>query len=152
MNKTILVTGGSGYIGSHTIVELIAQSYDVVSIDNQSNSSIQAYENISKITGKQIQHYSIDICDKEVLELVFKKHEFAGIIHFAAFKAVGESVEQPLKYYHNNISSLVTILELSKKYKVNNLMLFLGFLGKLNYFKCATPWVSFIERFSVKET
>ena len=122
MNKTILVTGGSGYIGSHTMVELIAQSYDVVSIDNQSNSSIQAYENISKITGKQIQHYSIDICDKEVLELVFKKHEFAGIIHFAAFKAVGESVEQPLKYYHNNICSLVTILELSKKYKVNNLI------------------------------
>jgi UDP-glucose 4-epimerase len=122
MNKSILVTGGSGYIGSHTIVELLEKGYEVVSVDNQSNSSISAYENIYKITGKQIIHYSIDICNKELLETVFIKHHFFGIIHFAAYKAVGESVEFPIKYYYNNVNSLINILELSKKYNVNSLI------------------------------
>jgi UDP-glucose 4-epimerase len=122
MNKTILVTGGSGYIGSHTIVELLAQSYQVVSVDNQSNSSKSAYDNIQKITGKHITHYSLDVCDQQELEKVFTQHQFSGVIHFAAFKAVGESVEQPLMYYHNNINSLISILKLSKKHGVNNLI------------------------------
>jgi UDP-glucose 4-epimerase len=122
MNNCILVTGGSGYIGSHTIVELLEKGFEVISVDNQSNSSISAYENIFKITGKRIMHYSIDVCEQELLEKIFKQHHFSGIIHFAAFKAVGESVEFPLKYYHNNINSLINILELSKKYNVNNLI------------------------------
>lgn len=122
MNSCILVTGGSGYIGSHTIVELLEKGFEVVSVDNQSNSSIEAYENIFKITGKRIINYSIDICELEQLEIIFKQHHFSGIIHFAAFKAVGESVEFPLKYYYNNINSLINILDLSKKYNINNLI------------------------------
>lgn len=122
MKNCILVTGGSGYIGSHTIVELLEKGYEVVSIDNQSNSSINAYDNIFKITGKKSTYYTIDVCDANQLESVFKQHQFSGIIHFAAFKAVGESVEQPLKYYHNNISSLINVLDLSKKFNVKNLI------------------------------
>jgi UDP-glucose 4-epimerase len=122
MKNCILVTGGSGYIGSHTIVELLEKGYDVVSTDNQSNSSVNAYDNIFKITGKKVTHYTIDVCDVNQFESVFKQHQFSGIIHFAAFKAVGESVEQPLKYYHNNISSLINVLDLSKKFNVQNLI------------------------------
>lgn len=122
MKGTVLVTGGSGYIGSHTIVELQKEGYDVVSVDNQSNSSVDAYKNIEQITGKNIIHYSIDLCDLGKTDEVFKKHGFVGIIHFAAFKAVGESVLEPLKYYHNNLSSLNNILKLALKYSVNNLI------------------------------
>ena len=117
----ILVTGGSGYIGSHTIIELLqTTNYEVVSIDNQSNSSIVTYDQIEKITGKKIIHHSIDLCDMEATEKIFQLHNFSGIIHFAAFKEVGESVENPLKYYHNNLNSLSNVLSLSKKHKVNN--------------------------------
>lgn len=121
LNGTILITGGSGYIGSHTIIEMLENtSFDVVSIDNQSNSSTKTYKRIEKITGRKVVNYSIDLCDKEKTEKVFKKHKFVGIIHFAAFKMVGESVEQPLKYYRNNILSLINILELANKYGVPN--------------------------------
>lgn len=122
MKGTVLITGGSGYIGSHTIVELQNEGYDVVSIDNQSNSSVDAYANVERITGKTIKHYSIDLCDFNKTENVFQNHLFVGIIHFAAFKAVGESVQDPLKYYHNNLASLTTIIKLGSKYKVNNLI------------------------------
>ncbi|MDP2387257.1 MAG: UDP-glucose 4-epimerase GalE [Bacteroidota bacterium] len=120
--KTILVTGGSGYIGSHTIIELFTNGFDVVSIDNQSNSSLDAYKHVERISGKKVDHYSVDLCDIDATRKIFEKYSFGGIIHFAAYKAVGESVENPLKYYHNNISSLVTILSLSKEFSVSNLI------------------------------
>jgi UDP-glucose 4-epimerase len=122
MSATILVTGGSGFIGSHTIIELFNNGFDVVSIDNQSNSTADAYDHIEQITGRRFATYNVDVCDVEKTREVFAKHKFAGIIHFAAFKAVGESVENPLKYYHNNIASLVTILQLSKEFGVNRLI------------------------------
>lgn len=117
----ILVTGGSGYIGSHTIIELLqTTNYEVVSVDNQSNSSAIAYDHIEKITGKKVTQHSVDLCDMAATEELFKKYNLSGIIHFAAFKEVGESVENPLKYYHNNINSLVNVLSLCKKYEVKN--------------------------------
>ncbi len=121
-NKTILVTGGAGYIGSHTIIELLeTTNFNVVSIDNYSNSSAITFERIEKITGKKIHNYIIDICNKEQLDEVFKNdNSIIGIIHFAAFKAVGESVMNPQKYYHNNINSLLNILDCSVKYNVKN--------------------------------
>ncbi len=122
MSNCILITGGSGYIGSHTIIELFNKGFEVVSVDNQSNSSVNAYENVKKITGKEVKNYSIDLCDIDASRAIFKHHEFAGVIHFAAYKAVGESVEEPLKYYHNNIASLVNILALSKEFGVKNLI------------------------------
>ncbi|MBK6836649.1 MAG: UDP-glucose 4-epimerase GalE [Bacteroidetes bacterium] len=122
MSNCILITGGSGYIGSHTIIELFNKGFEVVSVDNQSNSSINAYESVKKITGKEVKNYTIDLCDLNATREVFKNHQFTGIIHFAAYKAVGESVEEPLKYYHNNIASLVNILALSKEFGVKNLI------------------------------
>jgi len=122
MSNCILITGGSGYIGSHTIIELFNKGFEVVSVDNQSNSSINAYDSVKKITGKEVKNYTIDLCDVNATREVFKKHRFTGIIHFAAYKAVGESVENPLKYYHNNIASLLSILSLSKEFDVKNLI------------------------------
>jgi UDP-glucose 4-epimerase len=113
----ILVTGGLGFIGSHTIVELQNQGFDVVAIDNLSNSSIEVLKGIEKITNKKPLFENIDLRDKSLVQSFFKKHaDIAGVIHFAASKAVGESVENPLLYYENNISTLVYILqELEKK-------------------------------------
>ncbi|MES2588771.1 MAG: UDP-glucose 4-epimerase GalE, partial [Bacteroidota bacterium] len=122
MNKKIIVTGGAGYIGSHTIIELIQNTdYEVISFDNYSNSSEHTYGRIEQITGKKIKHYNVDLCDLEETEKIFQKEEnITGIIHFAAFKSVPESVENPYKYYHNNINSLLNLLELSLKFKVSN--------------------------------
>jgi len=119
---TIIVTGGAGYIGSHTIIELIGTTkFNIVSIDNHSNSSADTYDRIEKITGKKISSYNINICDKAALEMVFEKEKnIAGIIHFAAFKSVPESVGNPYKYYSNNINSLLNVLECCLKYKVAN--------------------------------
>ncbi len=117
----ILVTGGSGYIGSHTIIELLQNTpYEVISADSQANSSVQAYGNVEKITGKKVDHVTVDLCDPIATEELFKNNRFDGIIHFAAFKEVGESVQNPMKYYHNNIASLVNVLEMSKKYGVKH--------------------------------
>lgn len=120
--KTILVTGGAGYIGSHTIIEILeTTNFNVVSIDNYSNSSAKTFDRIEKITGKRIHNHKIDICDKKALEKIFKNDKsILGIIHFAAFKAVAESVLLPQKYYHNNVVSLLNILDCSIKYNIKN--------------------------------
>src|SRR5688572_28585455 len=107
----ILVTGGCGYIGSHTIVDLLDNGFDVVSIDNNIRSKDITTERIYTITGKQVKNYSVDLCDKNATRRVFETvGEISGIIHFAALKSVPESVQKPLEYYHNNISSLVNLL------------------------------------------
>jgi len=113
MNKIkILVTGGTGYIGSHTVVELQNKGFDVVIVDNLSNSNIEVLEGITKITGVRPAFEQFNLCDTEKTKNFFKKHDnIVAIIHFAAFKAVGESVEKPLIYYRNNLDSLITILE-----------------------------------------
>jgi UDP-glucose 4-epimerase len=114
----ILVTGGAGYIGSHTAVELLKAGYDVVIADNFSNSSPVATERIEKITGKKVKLYKIDICRKEELNRLFESENIDGVIHFAAYKAVGESVEQPLKYYKNNLGGLLAVLDTMEKHNV----------------------------------
>lgn len=121
-SKTILITGGAGYIGSHTIIELLENTnYNVISIDNYSNSSAKTFQRIEKITGKKVINYAIDLCDKKSVETIFEKEKnIIGIIHFAAFKSVPESVNNPHKYYSNNINSLLTILECCLKYKIEH--------------------------------
>lgn len=123
MKQTILVTGGTGFIGSHTTVELQQAGYDVVIIDNLSNSNADVVDGIEKITGIRPAFEKVDCCDKEALEAVFAKYgDIQGIIHFAASKAVGESVEKPLMYYRNNIDSLLNLLELMPKYHVKGII------------------------------
>ena len=96
--KSVLVTGGMGYIGSHTVIELIKNDFEPVIVDNLSNSSVSVLDRLEKITGTRPKFYKIDLCDKKNLEKVFKKHRFSSVIHFAGFKSVGESVAEPLKY------------------------------------------------------
>lgn len=123
MKETILVTGGTGFIGSHTTVELIEAGYQVVIVDNLSNSKIEVLDGIEKITGVRPAFEKVDLKDCQATENVFKKYpEISGIIHFAASKAVGESVEKPLLYYRNNVVSLVNLLELMPKYQVGGLI------------------------------
>lgn len=117
-SKKILVTGGTGYIGSHTVVELQQAGFEVVIVDNLSNSNIEVLDGITTITGKPPLFYKTDCTDFDSMELLFREHSFDGIIHFAASKAVGESVERPLLYYRNNIVSLLNLLELIPKYGV----------------------------------
>jgi len=115
--QTILVTGGCGYIGAHTIVDLIENGFNVISVDNLSRASDQSLVGIEKITGKKIKNYTVDLTDKVATENIFKENSgITGIIHFAAYKAVGESVELPLDYYENNLCSLVHLLQMSVKY------------------------------------
>ena len=119
--KKVLVTGGCGYIGSHTIVDLLEHGFEVVSIDNLSNASEDVLEGIYQITGKRVRNYAVDLCDRDATLQVFSAHpDFAGIIHFAALKSVGESVEQPLRYYHNNINSLLNVLACAQEFEVPN--------------------------------
>ena len=115
--QTILVTGGCGYIGAHTIVDLIENGFEVIAVDILSRSSAHSLQGIEKITGKKIKNYNIDLTDKKAAEQIFIDHKnITGIIHFAAYKAVGESVEKPLDYYQNNIFSLVSLLQLAVQY------------------------------------
>ena len=116
----VLVTGGLGFIGSHTCVELLNANYDVVIIDNLSNSSIDVLEKLEKITSKRPKFYEIDACNKEQVEKVFKENKIDAVIHFAGYKAVGESVSAPLKYYRNNLDSTLTLLEVMKEYSCHN--------------------------------
>ena len=123
MKETILVTGGTGFIGSHTTVELQEAGYEVVIVDNLSNSKIEVLDGIEKITGVRPTFEQVDLRDFDATEAVFKKYpKIAGIIHFAASKAVGESVEKPLMYYRNNVVSLVNLLELMPKYNVKGII------------------------------
>ena len=123
MKQRILVTGGTGFIGSHTTVELQEAGYEVIIIDNLSNSRADVVDGIEKITGIRPHFENIDCCDIEALDKVFSKYEgIEGIIHFAASKAVGESVEKPLLYYRNNINSLVNLLELMPKHGVKGII------------------------------
>ena len=119
---TILVTGGCGYIGSHTVLELLNKDYDVVVVDNFSNSSFEGLRRVQKITGKTVTFYEVDIRDVAAMESIFQKHNFDAVIHFAAFKAVGESVRLPLKYYENNISGTVSLLQIMDKYNVKKII------------------------------
>lgn len=118
MNK-ILVTGGCGYIGVHTIVDLIQNGFEVISVDNNSRSMADILINAEKITGKKIQNYAVDLCHLENTRNIFKENnDITGIIHFAAYKSVGESVGEPLMYYENNLTSLVNILKCAEEFNV----------------------------------
>lgn len=113
---SILVTGGAGFIGSHTVVELLEAGEDIVIVDNFCNSSPDVLDKIRKITNKDFKFYEVDLLDEENLEKVFQENDIESVIHFAALKAVGESVAKPLDYYHNNITGTVTLLKLMQKY------------------------------------
>ena len=122
MNNRVLVTGGTGYIGSHTVVELIEAGFKVVIVDNLSNSEKDVLKGIKEITGVKVDFEKVDCRDIDKLDHIFHKNDFGSIIHFAASKAVGESVHEPLKYYQNNLNSLMNILFLMKTYQVPNLV------------------------------
>ena len=118
----ILVTGGAGYIGSHTVVELLEAGEDIVIVDNFVNSKPEALDKIKKITGKDFKFYEVDILDEENLEKVFKENNIESVIHFAGLKAVGESVVKPIEYYHNNITGTLVLLKLMKKYNCKRIV------------------------------
>lgn len=120
--QTVLISGGAGYIGSHTTVELIAAGYDAVIIDNLSNSELAAVEGVRRITGVDIPFEQVDTCDEAALRKVFEKYEFGTAIHFAAYKAVGESVGEPLKYYRNNLTSFMNVCALMKEFGRPNIL------------------------------
>lgn len=118
----ILVAGGAGYIGSHTIVELYKNKHTVICVDNLYNSKYEVIKNLEKITDSKIPFYKVDCCDKKKLEPIFKKEKIDSVIMFQGYKAVGESVSKPIEYYRNNIDSALTIIELMDKYDVHNIM------------------------------
>ncbi len=123
MSKQILVTGGTGYIGSHTVVELQSAGYDVVIVDDLSNSTIEVLDNIEKITGIKPSFEKFNLSDAGLTDQFFQKYpNIEAIIHFAAYKAVGESVQKPLEYYHNNLNSLINLLNCMKKYEVAHMV------------------------------
>ncbi len=122
MQKSILVTGGAGFIGSHTVVELLNAGYDVVVMDNLCNSSVESLKRVEKITGKKVKFYEADICSKDDLEKIFSENGFFSVIHFAGLKAVGESCKKPLLYYQNNIGGTLTLLEVMGKYNVKSMV------------------------------
>ena len=118
----ILLTGGIGYIGSHTLVELLENNYEVVVIDNFFNSKKEVIENIKKITNKDFKFYEGDVCDKSILRKIFEENKIDAVIHFAGYKAVGESVKKPLMYYRNNLDSTLSLLEIMDEFNCKNLV------------------------------
>lgn len=127
MNNTankpiVLVTGGTGYIGSHTVVELLDQDYSVIIVDNFSNSKPEVLNRIREITGKDFLFYKVDLVNKEALEEVFKKHHIDAVIHFAGLKAVGESVSIPIQYYYNNLTGTLNLCDLMQKYDAKRMV------------------------------
>src|SRR5687767_10198940 len=113
----ILVTGGCGYIGSHTLVDLIENGYEVISVDNNSRSTGDLLTGVKKITGKEVRNYQTDLCDFESVRRIFTENDILGVIHFAAFKAVDESMTKPLLYYHNNLVSQINLLRCTEEFK-----------------------------------
>lgn len=122
MKEMVLVSGGAGYIGSHTAVELINAGYDVVVADNLSNSDMSGVEGVRKITGVDVPFVNVDCCDKGAFSRVFEQYKFNSVIHFAAFKAVGESVTDPMKYYRNNLTSFMNVVDLMREYGRQNIV------------------------------
>lgn len=122
MEMSVLVTGGAGYIGNHTCVELLQAGYDVVVADNLSNSKEEALKRVQEISGKRLKFYKVDLLDRESLDGIFQNESIDAVVHFAGLKAVGESVSIPLRYYHNNITGTLTLCELMQKNNVNNLV------------------------------
>ena len=122
MKETVLVSGGAGYIGSHVAVELSQAGYSVVIVDNLSNSELAAVEGVRQITGVDIPFEQVDTCDIKALKSVFEKYQFSSVIHFAAYKAVGESMEKPLMYYQNNLTSFMNICQLMVEYGRPNIL------------------------------
>mgnify|MGYP000931292274 FL=1 len=120
--KRILVTGGAGYIGSHTVVELIAAGYEAIIVDNFSNSSVEVLDRLKTITGVDVPFYKGSISDKEFMNRVFEENQIDAVIHFAAYKAVGESVQEPLKYYKNNVCGTISLLDIMKLHKVEHII------------------------------
>lgn len=120
--ETILVTGGSGFIGSHTVVELLNKGYGVIVMDNLCNSSLESLKRVEKITGKKVKFYETDIRDRTGTEKIFQENKIDAVIHFAGLKAVGESCQIPLKYYENNIGGTVILLEVMEKYNVKKII------------------------------
>lgn len=118
----ILVTGGTGFIGSHTVVELLNENYEVVVIDNFSNSKPDVVDKIKMITNKDFTFYEGDVCDKDLLQTIFNENKINAVIHFAGFKAVGESVQKPLMYYSNNLDSTITLCEVMNENNVKNIV------------------------------
>ena len=118
----VLVSGGAGYIGSHTTVELVAAGYDVVIADNLSNSDLSAVEGVRRITGARIPFVEVDCCDREALRKVFDEYAFDSVIHFAASKAVGESVAKPMEYYRNNLLSFMNVIDLMREFSRPNIV------------------------------
>ena len=118
----ILVTGGAGYIGSHTCIELINAGYDIVVLDNLSNSSEKSLERVAQITGKKVPFYKVDILDREGMNEIFEKESIDSVIHFAGLKAVGESVAKPLEYYHNNITGTLLLCDVMRSHNVKNII------------------------------
>jgi len=121
MNKKVLITGGAGYIGSHTLLELLNKGYEVIVVDNLSNSSVKSLERVKQISNKDFNFIKSDIGDKRILKNIFSSHpDISSVIHFAGFKAVGESVSNPLKYYENNVCQTVSLLEEMEKANIRN--------------------------------
>ena len=119
---SILVTGGAGYIGSHTCIELLNAGYDVVVLDNLYNSSEKALERVEQITGKKVTFYKADLLDKEAMNEIFDKEDIDSVIHFAGLKAVGESVAKPLEYYHNNMTGTFNLCDVMRNHGVKNII------------------------------
>ncbi|WP_394200926.1 UDP-glucose 4-epimerase GalE [Shewanella waksmanii] len=119
---TVLVTGGAGYIGSHTLVQLLEDNQQVVVIDNLSNASVESLVRVENITGKQITFYQGDVLNKALLQKIFTDHDINAVIHFAGLKAVGESVQQPLRYYENNVTGTLSLCEVMAQFDVKNLV------------------------------
>ena len=120
--ERILVTGGTGYIGSHTIIELYKKGYEIDILDNLFNSKITVLDKIEEICGKKPGFYKIDLCDYDAMNELFKKNKYDLVMHFAGLKAVGESVEKPLKYYENNVGGTINLLKCMQEYGVNKII------------------------------
>ena len=119
---TVLVTGGNGYIGSHTVISLSENGYDVIIADNLINSKMEVQNRLEKITGKRFKFYKADCCDEAAMRRIFEENSIDSVIHFAGLKAVGESVKIPLDYYQNNIVSMITVARLMKEFDVRKLV------------------------------